>query len=234
MRLFTDEKLINRQSKIARYATFGGLAVLAASLFVSFSENYLLAYASLFIGFILAYFGSTMANRWIKEPRADHALAKALKGFDNKYQLYNFLPPVPHFLVTPTGILVFKIKSLDGAINCVSGKWNRPWKMSRMIGGMGQEPLGNPIADLNIEIAKVKKFIADKMPNATLVPVDGYVIFTDPKVELSIDDPALPVVTADNLKETLRKSKRGAVLPPQTQDALAKLFSQDAHGETTE
>ncbi len=234
MRLFTDEKLVDRQSKIARYTTFAGLAVLAASLFTTFTDNYLLAYIALFIGFILAYIGATMANRWIKEPRADHALAKALKGFDNKYQLYNFLQPVSHFLVTPTGILVFKIKSLDGEINCVNGKWNRPWKMSRLIGGMGQEPLGNPIAELNVEIDKVKKFLADKLPNAALVPVDGYVVFTDPKVELSIDDPALPVVTANNLKETLRKSKRGAVLPPQTQDSLAKLFSQDAHGETTE
>ncbi|MBI5029423.1 MAG: NERD domain-containing protein [Chloroflexi bacterium] len=234
MRLLTDDKIIERQSKIARYATFGGLAVLAGSLFVSFTENYLLAYASLIVGFILAYVGATLANRWIKEPRGDHALAKALKGFDNKYQLYNFLPPVPHYLVTPTGVLVFKIKSLDGEINCVNGRWNRPWKMTRLFGGMGQEPLGNPLADLHAEIEKVKKFIADKMPNAALVPVDGYVVFTDPKVQLSIDDPALPVVTADNLKETLRKSKHGAVLPPQTQDNLAKIFSQDAHGETTE
>ena len=234
MRLYTDEKLIDRQSKIARYTTFGGLAILLGSLAVSFMENYVLAYVALFIGFILAYIGSTLANRWIKEPRGDHALVKALKGFDNKHQLYNFLPPVSHFLVMPTGVLVFKIKPHDGAINYQNGKWNRPWKPSRLLGGMGQEALGNPIAELNTEIEKVKKYIADKMPNAALVPVDGYVVFTDPTAKLSIDDSSLPVVTADNLKDTLRKSKHGAVLAPQTQEQLAKIFSQDANGETTE
>ncbi|MGE5263327.1 MAG: nuclease-related domain-containing protein, partial [Acidobacteriota bacterium] len=118
MRLITNDKLIERQAKIARYATFGGLAVLLGSLVTSFSGNFpiVVAYGLLFVGFGLAYVGAMLANKWIKEPRADNALAKALKGLDNKNQLYNYLLPANHVLLTPTGLLVFKVKSNDGKI----------------------------------------------------------------------------------------------------------------------
>ncbi len=234
MRLTTNEKLIERQSKFARYATFGGLAVLLGSLVVSFTNNYLLSYVSLFVGFILAYIGSILANKWVKEPRADHVLEKSLKGFDNKHHLYNYLTPVSHFLVAPNGILVFKVKPHDGTVSCQNGRWQRPWRWSRLIGGMGQEPLGDPVAELNSEIAAMRKFLADKMENAAMVPIDGYVVFTDPRVQLSVDDPTLPVVKAEDLKDTLRKSKRGAVLPPKFQDDLAHALGEESNGKTTE
>ena len=86
MRLTTNAKLIERQSKLARYATFGGLAILLGSLITSFMSNTFpiaVAYGLLFVGFLLAYIGAVLANKYIKEPRADQALEKALKGFDN-------------------------------------------------------------------------------------------------------------------------------------------------------
>jgi hypothetical protein len=86
MRLITNDKLIARQSKIARYATFGALAILLGSLVTSFNTAYIvLAYGTLFVGMALAYVGSSLGYKWVKEPRADQALAKALKGFDNKH-----------------------------------------------------------------------------------------------------------------------------------------------------
>ena len=234
MRLTTNEKLVKRQTTIARYTTYGGLAVLFGALIVNFfMADLLLSYALLFVGFILAYFGAIFANKWIKEPRADHALEKGLKGFDNKHHLFNYLPPLSHFLITPTGVLVFKVKTLDGMIICSNGKWNRPWKWSRLFGGMGQEALGDPIRELNAEIEAMKKFLADKIDNAPMVPVDGYVVFSDPRVDLSIDDPSLPVVKAEDLKETLRKNKHGAVLFPKTQEQLEQALGAGTNGQTT-
>lgn len=235
MRLSTNEKLVERQSKIARYTTYAGLAVLLGAIVVNFFlADLLLSYVALFAGFILAYVGAMLANKWIREPRADHALEKGLKGFDNKHHLFNYLPPLPHFLITPTGVLVFKTKSLDGTITCNNGKWNRPWKWSRLFGGMGQEALGDPLRELNVEIDAMKKFLADKIDTAPMIPVDGYVVFTDPNVDLSIDDAALPVVTAQDLKETLRKGKRGAVLLPKTQEQLEQALSSGSDGKTAQ
>lgn len=238
MRLSTNDKLIERQAKIARYATFGGLAILLGSLVLSFTNsianNILLAYVALAIGFFLAMIGSALATKWIKEPRADKALEKALKGFDNKHHLYNYLLPVDHVLLTPTGLIVFKVKHHDGAISYRDGKWKRAWSWSRLFGGMGQEGLGNPTKELENEIAVMRQFLADKIENPALVPIDGYVVFTDPRVQLSIDEPGLPVVKTDDLKDTLRKNKRGAMLSPKLLEQIEQTLNTEANAKTTQ
>ena len=232
MRLTTNEKLVARNTKIARYATFAGLAILLGSLILSFNNNIVLAYGSLAVGFVLAYIGSILANRWIKEPRADVALEKSLKGLDNRNHLYNYLLPVSHAMITPTGILVFKIKSQDGSIAYENGKWKRPFQLSRLIGGMGQEPLGNPLAELNAEIASLKNMLADKLKNSALVPIDGYVVFSDPRVQLTLDDATLPVVKAETLKDVLRKTKRGPVLSAAALEEIEQAFKEIADAKT--
>ncbi len=232
MRLTTNDKLIERQSKIARYASFAGLAILLGSLIISFqsSSNLLLAYISLFVGLGLAYSGAVLANKYIKEPRADHALTKALKGFDNKHHLYNYLLPASHVLLTPIGVLVFKVKSNDGAIFCRGDKWRSVWQWTRLFGGMGQEPLGHPSADLRADIEKVKQFLADRL-GAAVVPVGGYVVFTSPNAKLSLEEPTVPIVHVEDLKETLRKTKRGAILPQKTLDDLARILDEEANAK---
>jgi hypothetical protein len=233
MRLITNDKLIARQSKIARYATFGALAILLGSLVTSFNTAYIvLAYGTLFVGMALAYVGSSLGYKWVKEPRADQALAKALKGFDNKHHLYNFLLPVAHVLVTPTGVLVFLVKQHDGKISLANGRWTRAWAWGRLFGGMGQGALGNPLAELDAEIEKLEKFLAEKLPNAPMIPVNGYVVFSDPRAELSLDDSAAPVVRVDDLKETLRKTKHGAMLAPKIVDDLVRAFDETADAKT--
>ncbi len=233
MRVNTNDKLIERQSKIARYATFGGLAILLASLVTSFTGNFpiFVAYALLFVGFALAYVGAILANKWIKEPRADHALTKALKGFDNKFHLYNYLLPASHVFLTPTGLLIFRVKSNDGKITCVNDNWTTPFRWSRLFGGMGQDPLGNPARDLREDVAKMKKFLADKVEGAAMVPVDGYVVFSDPHAELLIENCSAPIVRVEDLKDTLRKAKRGPVLQPKLLDDLDHALNDQANAK---
>jgi len=235
MRLTTNEKFIDRQGKIARYATFGGLAILLGSLVTSFNNTFPIgvSYALLFAGFILAYIGAVLANKYIKEPRADHALEKALKGFDNKNHLYNFLLPAQHVLLTPSGLLVLKVKTQDGPISCRGDKWQRPFQISRLFGGMGQEGLGNPAAELRAEIARMKEWLAGKVDNAALVPIDGYVVFSDPRAQLTTEEPTVPVARAEDLKDSLRKSKRGAPMPPELYDKVQQILDEAANAKTT-
>lgn len=236
MRISTNTKLIDRQSKIARYATFIGLGVLLVSLISSFinATNIVVSYISLFIGLIFAYIGSTLANKWIKEPRADKALEKALKGFDNKHHLYNFLLPAAHVLLAPTGLLVFLVKPLDGLIICHDDKWRRPWRMSRLLGGMGQEPLGNPSTDLQKQIDTMRALLTEKTSRSTLVPIDGYVVFTDPKADLKVENSSVGVVRPQELKDVIRKSKRGPALAPQVLDEVEKILDAQPNAKTAE
>ncbi len=235
MRLTTNEKLIERQSKLARYATFGGLAILLGSLATSFMSTtfpIIVSYTLLFVGFVLAYIGAVLANKYIKEPRADQALEKALKGFDNKNHLYNLVLPVAYVLLTPSGIIVFRVKPQDGPVSCKGETWRRPFQLSRLFGGMGQEGLGNPAADLRADIAKLKDWLVDKIENAAVVPVDGYVVFTDPRVQLTVEEPAVPTIRVEDLKDTLRKAKRGAPITPALYDQLQKALDEEANAKT--
>jgi Nuclease-related domain len=235
MRLTTNAKLIERQSKLARYATFGGLAILLGSLITSFMSSTFpiaVAYGLLFVGFLLAYIGAVLANKYIKEPRADQALEKALKGFDNKNHLYNLVLPVPHVLLTPNGVIVFKVKPQDGQVSCHGETWRRPFQLSRLFGGMGQEGLGNPAADLRADIAKLKEWLANKIDHAANIPIDGYVVFTDPHVELSVEEPAMPVVRVGELKDSMRKSKRSAAIAPELYNQLQNALDEEANAKT--
>jgi hypothetical protein len=236
MRITTNTKLIERQSKIARYSTFAGLGILLISLISSFLsiENILFSYISLFVGLILAYLGSLLANKWIREPRADKALEKALKGFDNKHHLYNYLLPAAHVLATPTGVVVFRVKSIDGEITCRDDKWKRARHFSQLLGGMGQEPLGNPTQELNVEIASIRKLLAEKSENAAQVPISGYVVFTAPKLELDIENASVPVVRTEQLKDTLRKGKQALALPQQLLSHVEKVLDEQANAKATQ
>lgn len=234
MRITTNTKLIDRQSRIARYTTFIGLGVLLVSLISSFINisNIVVSYVSLFVGLIFAYVGSALANKWIKEPRADKALEKALKGFDSKYHLYNFVLPAAHVLLAPSGLLTFLVKPLDGLIICHGGKWQRPWRMSRLIGGMGQEPLGNPSLDLQKQIEAMRNLLTENLSRAALVPIEGYVVFTDPKAELQVEDSDVDVVRTEDLKEVIRKSKRGPAIAPQVLEELERILDTKSNAKT--
>jgi hypothetical protein len=233
MRSTTNEKLIERQSKLARYTTLGGMALLLASLVTTFTSNFPigLAYLLLFIGFGLAYVGAMLANKWVKEPRADHALAKALKGFDNRHHLYNYVLPVSHVLLTPTGLVVFKVKPNSGRITCEGERCRGAWQWSRLFGGMGQEPLGNPIVELRSDISKIMTLLTNKIDGAGVVPIDGFVVFTDPKVQLTVENPSMPIVQMDNLKETLRKERHRPPLAPKLFESLKAALDDEANAK---
>jgi len=235
MRLTTNDHLIQRRSTWARYLTFAGMGFLLGSLVLSFMTDYVvLAYVALLVGFAFAMVGSYLANKWVKPPRADQVLEKALKGFDNKHHLYNYLLPAEHVLLAPSGVLVLKTKYHDGEITCKNGKWNRAWKWTRLFGSLAQEPLGDPLAELKLEMHKMRQLITPALENAANIPIDGYVVFTDPRAQLSLDDPAAPVLPANELKDTLRKTKRTQVLPSSVLEDLERVLNEHANAKATQ
>ena len=94
---------------------------------------------------------------------------------------------------------------------------------------MGQEALGNPTADLRRDIDAMRAFLAQEIESAGLVPIDGYVVFTNPTADLTLENCSIPVVRVEDLKDTLRKEKRGPVLTPQVQQNLAQAL--DGHAD---
>ena len=227
MKVTINEKLIKRQATIGKWASLLGMAALFGGLVVSWRwpDQLTISFGCLIVGFILASIGTHNMNRWVKEPRADQALAKALKGFDNKHFLYHYTLPATHVLLAPSGLFVFMVKDHHGEIRCEGEKWRQKFNWGRLLLFFGQEGLGNPTREVRGEIAGLRRFLDSKLPEADDVPIEGLIVFTNSRARLELINPAVPVESSNKLKNFLRQLKKKRISAEQREE-LAQIFQE--------
>jgi hypothetical protein len=226
MKVIINEKLVKRQSAIGKWASLIGMGALLAGLVVSWRwPNLVMAsFGFLIVGFMLASVGTYNMNRWVKQPRVDQALTRALKGFDNKHLLYHYTLPVAHVLLAPSGLFVFTVKDHHGEIRCEGEKWHHKFNWGRLLLFFGQESLGNPTREVRGEVERMRRFLDSRLPDAD-VPIEGLVVFTNPGAKLELIDPAVPVLSSNKLKTHLRQLKNKRISAVQRQE-LAEIFEE--------
>jgi hypothetical protein len=235
MNVVVNEQLINRRAKLGKIASLAGLAILAGGMVASFQEKLLyLSFAALILGFIVSQVGSYNTVRWGRKPRADELLVKALKGLDNRFSFYHYYLPASHVLVGPTGIFVFLVKFQGGQIVFDGKRWREKKGMGKILLFFGQESLGNPTLELQAEVEQLTRLIAQKHPD--LKPtIRGVVVFVNPKVELSLNEPTAPVLKYKQLKPYVRRPLQdNGYLKGDERRTLIELFDQiaeDAGGQ---
>ena len=243
MKAVTDTKLIQKGQKLGRIASFAGLVVLIGGLVVSFQQRnnvqaymILLVYGSLLVGFILSNVGIYLANRWVREPRADQSLAKVLKGFDNRYLLYNYVLPAQHVLLAPDGLTAITVKRQEGTITCDGSRWRHKLTFGRVLRLLTDEGLGNPTKEAQNEAALLRKLVDQKLPGQQ-VPIAPLIVFTGrkEKLDLRVSNPAVPVLELGDLKGEIRDISQGRPrLPVGAYQQLAEAFSAYTVAEATE
>ena len=229
MEVLVNERLVKQRARIGRYATFLGLAMLAGGLVASFSQKYLfLSFGGLILGFLLSQLGNYFMMRWGRKPRADQVLATALKGLDRRCRLYNYLLPASHVLIGPVGLYVFVVKHQAGQIRCEGRRWSRKFSIGRALLMFGEESLGNPTDELALETNRLTKFIRENQPD--LQPsIRGAIVFANPRVQLSLTEPAVPVLQPKQLKPFMRRpAGDGGYLDGEERRALVALFDRAA------
>jgi hypothetical protein len=225
MRTITNEKLIARNAKIGTWSSLGGLVVMGVGLYISIKlPQYIpLSFVCLLAGILLSNVGLYNANRWVKSPRPDEVLTKALKGFDKRYYLYNYVLPVSHVLVGPSGLFVVEARNHDGPIYYAGGRWRQKLNLLRFFGFLG-EGVGNPVRDAQRDVDKLQKFLA-KQELELEGAVQPLIVFTNAKADLHVQDPPLPVLTPKGLKDFLRKAHKGTLSDGQIRQ-LTELFGE--------
>ena len=226
MKVITNEKLVKRQAAIGKWASLIGMGALLGGLVVSYRwpNQLTVSFGCLIVGFMLASVGTYNMNRWVKEPRADQALTNALKGFDNKHFLYHYTLPAAHVLLAPSGLFVFTVKGHHGEIRCEGEKWHHKFNWGRLLLFFGQEGLGNPTREVGGEIGRLRRFLDGRLPEAD-VPIEGLIVFTNPRARLELIDPAVPVVSSNKLKAFLRQRKKKRISAEQCKE-LAEIFEE--------
>lgn len=244
----TNDSLIENRKRIGGWAFTAGIVVMLVGLVASFQNQlilqygniyYVVIYASLILGFILLSIGSYNVSRYgVGIPEK---LASSLKGLDKRYRLYNFLLPVPHVLLTPYGITILLVKNQEGRIVADEKGWRQPsgilGNVIRFTRAFSMEALGNPPQDLEAQKKIMQDFVSKGITANGQVPVDGLVIFTNPKADISIlSNPVVPTISLtkqpDALKNALRRDKRTTQISHDLYDRLVSLFDGEAEEKT--
>ena len=181
-----------------------------------------LSFGALPLGFIAASVGSYFVTRYSRRrwqgtkifARPDEVLERSLKGFDDKYGLYVFALPVGYVLSTPFGLVTIALRSDKGRVNVNGDKWREGWGLSRLLTLFAREGIGHPPTELAEQARKMRAYFA-KAPesetgglNLAETPIEGVVLFLNPQTLLNAENPSVPVLRADQLKEYLRKRVR--------------------------
>lgn len=221
----TNTRLVENRGTWGKRLTWGGMLVLFGSLFLSFREDTMaLSPVLMLAGFLITNVGMNYFNRYVRPPLPQDLLDRATKGLDNRYRLYNYMGPVEHVLLTPSGVLAITVRRMGGYITCKGDKWYTKTSFLSRIRIFAEDQLGSPSVELRRDVGEVQKLLEARLPaveGEKPVPVGGLVFFGHSATELNLENPTVPVVTIKQIKDYLRKQAAGSHLSPATYEAVA-------------
>lgn len=206
MKSIIDRQKINSRALVSNVMSIGGLLLLLASvllpLFLPGFAN--LAFVLLVVGLGSAMVGIYFANRWVRKPRPEDRLDKALKSLNDSCHIYHY-PSLPcdHVLLTPCALVIMETVALSGAFTYRHGKWKESMSIGRGLRYIVEEHLGDPIRAARAAEGFLRNQLQLKQINIEHLPIKPLVVFTHPAVQLDIEGAAIPVVMADKLRRQI-------------------------------
>ncbi len=230
MKVITNQKLIDKNVKITKYITWASLGVLGIGIYFSITQKgeetstLLITFGALLVGFTLSQISIFMQNKWGKSPRPDEQITSNLKGLDDKFTLYIHTSPIPHLLVSPTGIWGFITYPQEGKITFTGNKWKHKGgnTLRKIFAG---DSLGKPNIDAEHLISDYTRGFSIKKLGVDLPPMNVALVFIHPTVEIDADTAPIPTITIKKLKDFIRKRSKAEVIPAETIDLINKSLS---------
>jgi hypothetical protein len=221
MRIVTNQPLVKKRARLGRIATLGGFAALIGGLVYSTfgvgaqdSTTIAISYAALIAGYLLISLGKSYWLRFSVRPRPDEQLANHLKTLDVRHVLVNYISAVPvdHLMLTGSGAIVIETRPFVGDIVVRGEKWSRRRGILGWMQFLSEGALGNPSRDAIRGVDEVKTYLAERIGTeaAAQVPILPLVVFTHPRVTLTVEDPTVPVCHARDARDVVRKIESGA------------------------
>ncbi len=233
MRVETNVRLARRNRQIAQYLFFASFGLLIIGLLVSNVRvgqdddllPFLVPALVLPLAFVATMISVRMTNLWVRVPRPENVIRDGLKGISNKSVLYNYyLFPARHVLITPQGVYAIVTRFQDGRFTVEGDKWKTHRSaLGRFFSLFRFDSIGNPSEDARAAAAHVQALVNRV---ATGVIVQPLIVFVDPRAEVEMINPSVPVLYPDikrtpNLKAYLRdvgKASQVSLSPQQIQE----------------
>ena len=203
MKTYLDRKKVGTRAELSNLASIGGLVLLLASvllpLFLPKAANF--SFVLMVVGLGTAMVGIYYANRWVRKPRPEERLDKALKGLADSYHLYHYPPfPPDHLLLTPNGVVILETIGLAGSFSYKDGKWREAMTIGRALRSIVEEHVGDPIRSALRTEQTLRERLA-KVVEGT-VPIKPVVVFVHPAAELDIEQSPHPGPAGRKTQET--------------------------------
>ena len=223
MRVIDNKPLVKRYSLIAKALSLIGLATLVGGLVVSFMwpDKPFIPLYTLLIGFLMSNVGIHLTNRYVRQPRPDDTLTKALKALDDTNSVYHYRLSASHAIIGPNGVFAVLPKFQSGTVT-----WDDSHKRFRQTNTgwlqrtFGQEGIGNPVLEAQAEARRLEKQLKRIFGNQA-PPVLPLIVFTNAKVEVeNLSQSPVPAFKAQYLSAFFRKATRS---PSLSQAQLAQL-----------
>ncbi len=231
MKIVTNKKLIKRNARIGQITSLSALAILAVGMFITFKMPDKVAYSlgALLIGFFLSQMGIYYGNRWGRSPRPDEVLDRGLKGLGREYTIYHYMTPSSHLLVGPAGIWTLLPYYQSGTITFQKGRWRAKGGgfIQSYMRVFGQENLGRPDLEARSEVELLQRHLRRALPEGAELPeIRTALLFTNPNVELKVEEAPLPSLSPKDLKEFLREQAKGKPIEANTLEMVRKALPQ--------
>ncbi|MBN1995320.1 MAG: NERD domain-containing protein [Anaerolineae bacterium] len=232
MRAITNTEIIEKRSKwakriapLAMYTLLGGFILNLIDLFNAEAPQYTsLTFLLLMVGFVLAIISSHMVNRWVREPRADQVLSSTLKKFGNDFILFNYITSPPHILLTPAHLYVLVVKRHSGQVTVNGKRFTRKFSWSRVFRFFADEGLGAPVAEAENEAGRLYKLLNKHLSAEEMPEITALIVFVDNNVELTVNDPVIPVMRSNELKTYLREQDKQRTIPAALKNTLVEII----------
>jgi hypothetical protein len=207
MQLVANQQLIKNRVRLGLGFHLGALGVFAVGLVTSMQIDTtrdlpIASWASIGLGLLLYSLGQTQLRRWGPRHRQAEPLGQAIKGLDDRYKLYAFIASsLPDYiLVSPAGVQVLIVRQDAGQISCVRDEWR---KASGRLTGLFGPGLGNPSADAQRQLQRLRKLLAQA--GLDDVPTSALIVFTNPKAQLKVEGCSATVTRLKELKDVVRR-----------------------------
>lgn len=200
MRIVTNSKLAGRLRKIAQYLFFVTFAIPLLGLFLINTQTddvtlaLILPSVVLIVALVITMISVRLANLWIRQPHPDEVITESLKGIGKSAVLYHYFHfPARHVLVAPQGVFAMVTRYQDGEFRVEGDKWTRFQRggLARIFNLLRFDSLGDPNRDAREAAAHVKRLLEPIAPDVEVHPL---IVFVDPRVDVEMIDPAVPVV----------------------------------------
>jgi len=225
MQTYVNEKFLEQRRKFAKWGSYVGFGSLLVGLMMT-SRNPLLSYAFLLVGLLGATFGSYVANRYLKEPRADTVFQEAGEGLDKRHTLYCYYLESHYVIASHHGLTVLEPRPQTGDISYDNGHWKHKSGFRKIMQLFGEPTLSKPDRDLSREIEWSKEWIDELMPEDD-IPVNGAVVFTNPDVTLHISGNSVPIIAASDLVAHMKQGLKGSpILTTAKQKELRRVLDE--------